>query len=385
MPPIPAYIIAARRSAIGRVGGLHKSRRIEELSAPVLGAALNDSGLKPTQVDEVIVGNVTQGGNPARVIALAAGLPETVSASTIDRQCGSGLDAIVSAVRTIAMGDADAVLAGGAEAISTAPWRIAKPRALHQLPHFLSYEPTAGEERELPPLIEATEALSARLGISRAQQDAYTLRTHLLAEAARTSRRFVGEIVPIRATPEEARDQSAVEPDFKDLAQLAPYLAPDGTLTPGNTSAMHDGAAMAVVVSERLWGTLGKPRALRLIAHTARGVAADDEATAPIAAMTKLNERLNGFKPADIGIIEMSETSAAQAIALVQSLDISEEILNPDGGAVARGHPFGAAGAVLVARLFTRMARSKEEGPRLGMATLGVRGGMGLAAAFEAV
>jgi len=385
MPSVPAYIVAARRTAIGRVGGLHATRHIEELCAPVVAAALQDSGLEPKQIDELILGNATQGGNPARLIALAAGLPETVSASTIDRQCGSGLDAILAAIRAITVGDAEAIVAGGAEAISTAPWRVAKPRSIHSLPRFLSFEPSAEEESEGSPLIEATEALSSRLGISRAQQDAYALRTHLMAETARADRRFVGEVVPIRANAVEARDQSAVEPDFKDLAQLAPFLPPDGTLTPGNTSSMHDGAAMAVVVSERLWSKLGKPRALRLVAHTARGVAPNEEASAPIAAMQKLNERLNGYKPADIGILELNETSAAQAIALIQSLDLDEAIVNPDGGAIARGHPYGAAGAVLIARLFTRMARAKDEAPRLGVATLGVIGGMGLAAAFEAV
>jgi acetyl-CoA C-acetyltransferase len=176
-----------------------------------------------------------------------------------------------------------------------------------------------------------------------------------------------------------------VEPDFKDLAQLAPFQQPDGTLTPGNSSALHDGAALTVVVSERVWTTLGKPRALRLVAQAARGMAPDEEASAPIEAMKKLHERLNGFKRSDIGVIEMSETSAAQAIALVQSLELDEDLLNPDGGAVARGHPLGAAGAVLVARLFTRMARGEAKGPRLGVATLGTLGGMGLAALFEAV
>jgi acetyl-CoA C-acetyltransferase len=369
---------------VGRIGGLHKSRRLEELCAPLIAAALHDSALEPEQIDEIILGNASQGGNPARLIALAAGLPDTVSATTIDRQCGSGLDAILSAIRRVALGDAEAILAGGAETVSTAPWRISKPRSLYQLPHFMGFDHGPTEEREGTPLIESSEALSTRLGISRAQQDAYALRTHLKAEAARAGRRFVGEIVPMRANAEEARDQSAIEPDFKDLAQLAPYLAPDGTLTPGNTSAMHDGAAIAVVVSERLWNALGKPRALRLIAHAARGVPPEEEAAAPIAAMTKLKERLNGAKSADIGVIEMSESSAAQAIALLQSLELDEDILNPDGGAIARGHPYGAAGAVLVARLFTRMARSDDKA-KLGVATLGVLGGMGLAALFEAV
>jgi len=386
MPSVPAYIVAARRTAIGRVGGLHKSRRIEELCAPVVAAALGDCSVEPARIEEIIIGNATQGGNPARLIALAAGLPESISASTVDRQCGSSLDAILTAIRMVAAGEVEIVIAGGAETISMAPWRIAKPRSVYQLPHFMRLDPGAGEEYEEPPLIEASEALSSKLGISRAQQDAYALRSHLKAGAARNARKFVGEIVPLRANAEESRDQSAVEPDLKDFAQLAPFLPPDGTLTPGNTSSMHDGAAIAVIVSERRWSELGKPRALRLVTSTVHGVAPENEAAAPIEAMKKLNGRMNGFKPADIGVIEMSESSAAQAIALAQHLDIDEDLINLDGGAIARGHPFGAAGAVLVARLFTRMARSQDENtPKLGAVTLGVIGGMGLAAVFEAV
>ena len=385
MASVPAYIVAARRTAIGRVGGLHKSRRIEQLCVPVVTAALQDSGLDPERIDEVIVGNATQGGNPARLIALAAGLPDKVAAATIDRQCGSGLDAILSGLRAVASGDAEAIVAGGAETISTAPWRISKPKSLYQLPHFFGLGPGSEEEQDNAQRVESSEALSSRLGISRSQQDAYALRTHMKAEAARTSKRFVGEIVPLRGNAEEARDQSAVEPDFKDLAQLAPILPPDGTLTSGNTSSMHDGAAMVVIVSEEIWKQLGQPRALRLVAQAKRGVAPDDEAAAPIEAMAELRKRMNGYNPADIGIIEMSEASAAQAIALAQSLEVDEDILNPDGGAIARGHPYGAAGAVLVARLFTRMARAEGKTPRLGAATLGVLGGMGLAALFEAV
>jgi acetyl-CoA C-acetyltransferase len=378
-----AYIVAARRTAIGRIGGLHKNRRIEELCAPLVGVALQDSGIEPGQIDEIILGNATQGGNPARLVALAAGLPDTLPASTIDRQCSSGLDAILAAVRAISLGDAQAIVAGGAEAISMAPWRVAKPRNLQQLPRFVSYEPGSGEEREGPAHIESAEVLAARLGIGRAEQDAYALRTHLKAEAAREAKHFVGEIAPIRSNAEEARDQSSIAPDFKDLAQLAPY-SPDGTLTPGNTSSMHDGAAVTVVVSDSVWTSLGKPRGLRLVAHAARGMSPDNEAAAPIEAMRKLKAGLATYKSSDIGIVEMSEASAAQAIAFSREMEFDEDIINPDGGAIARGHPFAAAGSVLVTRLFTRMARA-ERGASLGAAALGVAGGMGVAALFEAV
>lgn len=380
-----AYIIAARRTAIGRIGGLHKNRRLDELCAPLIGAALQDSGVDPSQIDELIVGNASEGGNPARLIALAAGLPETSPAATIDRQCGSGLDAIVAAVRAVSLGEQRAIVAGGAEAISMAPWRVAKPRSLQQLPRFMSFDPGSGEEHEGPAHLESTEALASQLGISRAEQDAYALRAYLKAEQARDNKRFVGEITPLRSNAEEARDQSSSAPDFKELAQLAPYLPQDGTLTPGNTAHMHDGAAIAVVVSHDVWASLGKPRGLKLLAHATRGSAPDGEASAPIEAMRKLKATFGGYNPADIGVIEMSENSAAQAIALIRSLELDEDLVNPDGGAVARGHPFAAASSVLVTRLFTRLARGESKGGSLGIATLGVAGGMGSAALFEAV
>jgi len=386
MPSSSAIIVAARRTALGRVGGLHCNRRLDALVAPVVAAVLADCKLDPAKVDEIIIGNATQGGNPARLIALASGLPDSVSASTIDRQCGSGLDAILSAIRAIDAGEADVVVAGGAESISTAPWRVAKPKSLYQTPHFIGVEPSADDRTEEPLLFEASEALSKRHGISRAQQDAWSVRSHLKAETARDARRFVGEIVALRGNAEEAKDQSAIGPSPQDLERLSPFMPPSGTLTPGNSSALHDGAAMVVVVSEKVWQELGRPRGLKLVASAARGVAPDNEASAPVEAMKKLYSRLNGFNPKDIGLVEMSESSAAQAIAFGVDLGLDDAIINPDGGAVVRGHPLGAAGAVLVVRLFTRMVRNRDaKGPRHGAAVLGAIGGLGLAALFEAV
>lgn len=386
MPLVPAYIIAARRSALGRIGGLHKLRRVEELSAPVIAAALGDCGLKAREVDEVIVGNASEGGNPARLIALSAGMSEACSASTIDRQCGSGLEAILGAIRMIGCGDAEVVVAGGAESLSNAPWRIAKPKSLYQTPHFLRLEPETADHGEEPQLFEASEALSRKLGLSRGQQDAWALKSHMKAGAAREGRRFVGEIVPLRGNPDEARDQSAIEPGLEDLEKMPPFLPPNGTLTPGNTSAMHDGAAFAVVVSEARWEALGRPPALRLVASAAQGVPPDREGNAPAEAARKLLTRLGDFDAGKIGLVELSESSAAQALAFGAELGIDGDTINPDGGAVVRGHPFGAAGAVLAVRLFTRMARGPDgQRPEFGMAALGTMGGMGLAALFESV
>jgi acetyl-CoA C-acetyltransferase len=379
----PAYIIAARRTALGRVGGLHKSRRVEELAAPVVLAVLKDAVLKAERVDEVIIGNCAAGGNPARLIALAAGLPDTVPASTIDLQCGSGLEAILAAIRRIAGGEADAIVAGGAESLSTAPWRIARPKSLYQTPHFIGLETANVADIDEQQLYEASEELARSLGITRPQQDAFALKSHLRAGRAREARRFVGEILPLRAEREEARDQSAVEPDMADLERLTPFVPPEGTLTPGNTRAMHDGAAMVLIVSAKVWSALGKPPALTLVASAAKGIAPEQEAHAPIAAMQKLYERLNGFDRSAIGRVEMSESSAAQAIAFCQTFGIPEDALNPDGGAIVRGHPLGAAGAVLVTRLFSALARDKAgSNPKFGVAALGAIGGLGLAALF---
>lgn len=383
--PIPAYVIAARRTALGRVGGLHRNRRIEDLAAPVAVAVLADARIPGERVDEIILGNTTAGSNPARLIGLAAGLPEHTSELTIDRQCGSGLDAILMAIRNVAAGQSDIVLAGGAESISTAPWRIAKPKSLYQLPHFIASEASAAEAVDDGQPFEATELLAKKLGIGRARQDAWVLKSHARAEKAREERRFVGEILPLRANAEEARDQSAMDPSPEDVEGESPFLPPAGTLTAANTTAPHDGAAFVVVVSETVWRELGRPSALRLVASVAQGVGAQDEATAPLAAMRKLYGRLNGFDRTAISAIEMGETSAAQAIALAEAIGIDADHINSAGGAVVRGHPLGAAGAVLAVRLFTELCRRPAGASRYGAVVQGAAGGIGLAALFEAV
>lgn len=346
-------------------------------------AALADAGIDAGSVDEIIVGNTSEGGNPARLISLAAGLKDVAAAYTIDRQCASGLDAILAAHRLIAAGDAAIVVAGGAESLSTAPWRVAKPRNLHQVPHFLRIEPGGTDASSDARSLEVSEALARQLGLSRARLDLAAMQSHLRAEAARAARRFVGEIVPLRANADEARDQSAEEPDLDDFEDLLPIL-PDGSLTTGNTSSLHDGAAFVVVVSEAEWRQRGSPPAIKLISSAALGVAPGSDGEAPIAAVRKLFDRLNGFDRSRIGVFEMSESSSAQEIALSALLEIDPARVNPHGGAVARGHPLGAAGAVLVVRLFSTLVRGGDA-PSHGVATLGTIGGLGIAALFEAV
>lgn len=383
--PPAAYLIAARRTALGRVGGLHRNRRIEDLAVPLVTAVLGDAKVEAGRVEELILGNTTAGGNPARLVALAAGLPETSSAMTIDRQCGSGLDAILLAIRHVAAGESDVVIAGGAESVSTAPWRIAKPKSLYQLPHFISLEPAVVDAHDGGQPFEASEALARKLGIGRARQDAWVLMSHARAQQARDRRRFVGEILPLRGNAEEARDQSAIDPSPEDVEAEAPFAPPTGTLTPANTSAPHDGAALAVVVSEAVWRELGMPPAMRLVASASQGVSAEDEAAAPLAAMRKLYGRLNGFDRSAIRAIEVGEASAAQAIALADGLNVELDRINRAGGAVVRGHPLGAAGAVSAVRLFTELVRAGDTDDRYGAVVQGTIGGLGLAALFESV
>jgi acetyl-CoA C-acetyltransferase len=379
-----AFIVAARRSALGRIGGMHRNRRIEALAAPIIAAALEDAGMSPEEVQEVVVGNASQGDNPARLVALAAGLPLSAPAMTIDRECGSGLDAILHAVRLIDREEAEIVVAGGVDSPSTAPWRIAKPRSLYQLPHFIGLEPPGADHADVPRSLRASEDLAQRHQISRAAQDAFTMKSHLRAETAREARRFQGEIVPLRATREEMRDESAIGATLEDIEAEIPFAPPDGTLTPANTAQPHDGAAFAIVVSKAVWHRLGKPPALKLLASAAEGIAPEIEAEAPIAAMGKLYGRLNGFDRSAIRAVELSETSAAQALACMSSLGIDDSILNAEGGAVVRGHALGASGSILVVRLFSRLL-GRGAGARAGYGAvmLGTVGGLGLAAMFE--
>ncbi|MDX2202058.1 MAG: thiolase family protein [Hyphomicrobiaceae bacterium] len=386
LSPGSAYIVAARRSALGRPGGLHRTRRIEALSAPIIEAVLKDAGVPAAQVHEFILGNTTAGGNPARVVALAAGLDESVPALTVDRQCASGLDAILLGLRTVMMGEAAIVIAGGAESLSTAPWRIAKPRTLFQTPRFIGPEGDAdGDHGFAFPSIAACEMLARRRGISRSEQDMETLKAHLKADKARDDRRFVGEIVPIRGNAEEARDETGAVPEIDDLAELDPLVPPDGTHTSGNSASPRDGAAMVLIVSPSVYADLGRPPALRLLACATQGVGAGEEAAAPILALEKAMRPNGAAKPAP-QIVETSEASAAQVLALAQALELGEASINPAGGAIVRGYPLGASGAVSLVRLFSELVRRREETrASFGAVTQGAAGGLGVAALFERV
>lgn len=383
--PRRQFIVAARRTALGRLGGLHSRRRLEDLASPVIAEVMADARLSPAKVDRLILGNASADSNPARLLALAAGLPEATPAITVDQQCASGLEAILTAGRLIALGEADVVVAGGAEAISMAPWRVAKPRQVHLAPRFVDIagDQSAGETEGFGG-VELSEALARTMKISRRQQDEYVLRTHMRASLARDAKRFLKEIVPLRTTPEEMRDQSAVEPALDEIAGLPP-LAQKGTLTSAAISHLHDGAAFVAIVSEAVWIELGKPPALELTGSSAVGASPKEAATVTIAAMRRLGARIGNFDFKSLDLVELSERSAIEAIALRDTLGLAEDALNPDGGAIARGHPLGAASAVLVTRVFSRMVRQRtDKSPTRGAVVTSALGGQAVAALFTA-
>jgi acetyl-CoA C-acetyltransferase len=384
--PRRAIIIAARRTAIGKLGGLHKRRSIEKLAAPLIPALLADAGLDAQAIDEVIIGNAAGGGgNPARLIALAAALPDAVPALTLDRQCASGLDAIVMAARQIEAGAADAVIAGGAESPSTAPWRIARPSNPYtQLPQFFAQAMFAPSSAADPNMVEAAETVAQQFGIGRARQDAFALESHRLAIAAHAQGLIAAEILPLGSAATEMLDEGPrAGLNAALLARMQPLAAPDGSVTAGNSCQINDGAALTLVVSDEVHRRLGSPPGLVFAGAASAGVDPRILGIAAVPAFEKLRARV-GFAPADLDAVELNEAFAAQVLATIDLLGLHPRAVNGLGGALAYGHPYGASGAILVVRLFTRLVRNTTASPsRRGAAMIAAAGGVGTAALFH--
>lgn len=383
-------IVAARRTPVGRIGGALRELPVEDLAAPVIRAVLVDAGIDPAEVDEVLLGNaVGPGGNVARLSALVAGLPVSVPGVTVDRQCGSGLEAVNLAARLVQSGACDIVLAGGVESTSTAPWRVAKPSSLYRSPAFYDRARFAPDEIGDPSMIEAAENVASAYGIDRARQDRYALESHRKAVAAQAAGRFDREIVPLTLRDGRVIDRDEcprADTSQERLARLRPILRPDGTVTAGNACPVNDGAAVVAVVSERKFRALGLSRGLAVVDSAAAGVDPTLLGTGPIPAVAKLLARNPGLSVADIDLIEFNEAFAAQVLASLDALGIDQSRVSVGGGALALGHPYGASGAILVTRLFTELLfPAVGMSPRRGLATLGIGGGMGLATLLEPV
>ncbi|MEU4804097.1 thiolase family protein [Actinosynnema sp. NPDC023587] len=381
-------VVAARRTPVGRAGGALAGVRAEDLLAPVLRAVLADSGVDPADVDDVVIGNAAGGGgNVARLAALTAGLPVHVPGVTVDRQCGSGLEAVVQAARLVAAGAGDCYLAGGVESVSTAPWRAERPSRPTGVPRFYGRARFSPESIGDPEMGEAAENVAREFGIGRERQDAFALRSHRRATAAIAAGRFAAETVavPTRGGLVEVDECPRADTTARALAALRPAFADGGTVTAGNSCPLNDGASAMLVTSLATARRLGPGAVLGFVDGTSAGVDPNLLGIGPVASTGRLLARRPELDLATVAAIEFNEAFAAQVLASLDQLAIEEERVNRDGGAIALGHPFGASGAILVTRLFTRLVREDHPSGARGLAMLGIAGGLGLTALFERI
>ena len=352
-----AWIVAGRRTAVVPRGGAFARLSLEGLAAPVIAACLADAGIGVGEVDEVIVANALgAGGNPARVVALAAGLPERVAGLSIDRQCAGGLDAVLLARALVESGAAEVVVAGGVESYSRRPLRFrtdpegGAPVAYDQ-PAF-----TPWPERD-PGMVEAAAGLAERLGISRAAQDGWAVDSHRKALAAE-----MAEIVPVAG---QVRDGFA-----RVLRAAGRAKVLHGTVTVANAAVAADAAAFVVVVSAR------RARGLRIVGGVTLGGRPEEPGLAPVAAIAQVLARA-GVRADQVAVAEVMEAYAVQAIACVQGAGLDPARVNMGGGALARGHPIGASGAILAVRLLHQLRGG------YGLAAIAAAGGIGTALLVE--
>ncbi|ADH87815.1 acetyl-CoA acetyltransferase [Ancylobacter novellus DSM 506] len=361
-----AFIASARRTAVAPRRGAFNTVEAHDLAAPVLRACLDDAGVAPDAVDHVILGNaLSGGGNVARLAALAAGLPDGVPALTIDTQCCSGLDAIILAARLVEAGAAEVVLAGGVESWSRAPLRARRPKAPDEKPAFYERPAFAPFPERDPDMIEAVAGLAREKGISRERQNGFAIHSHEKALAARE--RLKAEIVPVAGLDHDAFSRALT----MKLCARAPVLAGDGETVIDATGAAveADAAAAVLVVSER--------RAAAGGIATLDGLSVGGAPEQPAMALVPAVERLLARHQGTPAVVELMEAFAAQALANIDALGLDPAGINPGGGALARGHPIGASGAILAVRLFHEL-KARPEGTR-GLAAIAAAGGLGAA------
>ncbi|MEC3998304.1 acetyl-CoA C-acyltransferase [Actinacidiphila sp. DG2A-62] len=387
----PVHFAAARRTPIGKLRGALSTVRPDDLAATVLRGLLADvPSLDPARIDDVYWGAANQAGednrNVARMAVLLAGLPDSVPGATVNRLCASGMEAVTSAARMIASGEADVAVAGGSESMSRAPFVLARPdealpRALQTHDTRLGWRLTHPRMPELHGVLsmgETAEEVADRHRVSRADQDAFALRSHRNAAAARKDGLFDAEILPVTrpdgvvvTVDECVREDTTAE----RLASLQPVFRDNGTVTAGNASPMNDGAAALLLVSEEALHDLGLESLGRYAAGASVGVHPDVMGIGPVPATRKVLARL-GRQVDSVQEAEVNEAFAAQALACVRELGIDPDLVNPTGGAIALGHPLGCSGARILTTLLHRMRRT---GARRGLATMCVGVGQGAA------
>jgi acetyl-CoA C-acetyltransferase len=400
------YIVSAARTPIGKFGGALSTTPAVELGGVAIRAAVDRAGLPDgTSIDEVLMGQVLQAGvgqAPARKAALQAGLPDTTSATTINRVCGSGLKAIMLAAAEIRAGDAEVAVAGGMESMNLAPYLVPKARFGYRLGHGTLIDATIQDglwcSIEECHMGTHAERVAIKEQVSREDQDAFALASHQRAIAAIDAGRFADELAPVTLTDAKGRE-TVVDTDegprrdtsAEALARLKPVFelpagedrgeATDGTVTAGNSPGITDGAAATVVASERAVERLGLRPLARIVGYAQAEVAPKWLFLAPVAGVGRLLEKLDMTIDA-FDLVEINEAFAAQTLADGRALGFDWDKVNVNGGAIALGHPIGASGARIVATLLLELRR--REG-RYGLATLCLGGGGSVAAAFERV
>ncbi len=392
-------VVDALRSPFGKHGGALSSVRPDDLSAHVIRALLDRNGVEPNLIEDVFWGAANQAGednrNVARMAVLLAGLPVEVPGATVNRLCGSGLQAVISAAREIQVGAADIVLAGGVESMTRAPYVALKPEAGFERGNSTLYDTTLGwrmvnprMEEVYPPISlgQTAEKVARKYGVSREVQDEFALSSHRKAVAAQEACRFSSEIVPIevhtakgQSTKVETDEGPRRDTSLEKLGKLGPLFAEDGTVTAGNSSQLTDGAAALLLMAEDVARDRGVKPLARFVDAAAFGVHPDYMGIGPVPATRKLLSRV-GITTDAVELVEINEAFASQVLACLGELDIDEKRVNPHGGAIALGHPLGASGARLAGTLAQEMRRTDV---RYGLATMCVGVGQGISALFE--
>ena len=377
-------VLLGRRTAFARRNGALRTVTQENLLAPVLAAVLSDTGIAAAMVDDVIIGNaVGGGGNVARLALLTAGLPVTVPGQTIDRQCGSGLEAIVLACRLVQAGAGSLYLAGGVDSTSTAPLRAHRLSSTPDAPDFYDRVRFAPDDLGDPDMGVAADTVATAYGITRARQDAFALRSHHLAVAARSAGAFEEEIVAVQTPAGPVAVDSGPRSGLGEslLARFPAAFTPAGSVTAGNSCADADGAVAVVVTSRaqaEAWGASGY---LCFVDAVPAGVDPTLLGIGGAAAGQALFAR-TGVSADDVDRVEFTEAFAAQVLASLDLMGLPAERANRQGGALALGHPYGASGAMLVLRLL-QQARGTAAPGELGLTALSIAGGLGLAALWR--
>jgi 3-oxoadipyl-CoA thiolase len=393
-----AWIIDAVRTPIGRHGGGLASVRPDDLAALTIGALVERTDLDPETIDDVLFGCSNQAGednrNVARMAVLRAGLPLSVPGQTVNRLCGSGMQAVLSASHAIAAGAGDVFIAGGVESMSRAPYVMLKPSMGYQRGHPETADTVLGWRFANPAfdpewtigLGETAEVVADEFGVTREAQDAFAAESQQRAERAIAVGRFADEIVPV-SVPQRRGDPVIVSADehpradttAESLARLRPVFQKDGTVTAGNSSGINDGAAALLVVSEEKGRELGLEPMARVVGGAIAGLEPQRMGVGPIPATRKAFSR-HGWSASDIDLAELNEAFAAQALPCMAELGLDAERVNVNGGAIALGHPVGCSGARIVVTLLHEM---KKQDASRGMASMCVGVGQGITSLWE--